>query len=82
MKKEPYIGFAHDDSNIVVHLFAFMASHTDEARLVVAQRVPTAGVELADVKIVVWQANPPSVDSDIVFVSQINETFYTSNTTN
>lgn len=82
MKKEPYIGFAHDDSNIVVRLFAFMASNTDEARLVVAQRVPTAGVELADVKIVVWKANPPSVDPNIVFVSQINETFYTSNTTN
>jgi hypothetical protein len=51
MNKKPYIGIIHDGERIVVGIFAFMAASEDEAYLAVAQRIPTSGVDLADVKI-------------------------------
>jgi len=64
---KPYLGLAHDNERIVVNLIAVLASSESEAYLRIAERIPTAGVELSDVKIVAWEAgttNPVTFGHD------------------
>lgn len=77
---KPYMGLAHDNERIVVNLIAVMASSESEAYLRVAERLPTAGVNLADVKVVVWQAG---AENPITFGQDHTENFeyWTTTTT-
>lgn len=64
---KPYLGLAHDNERIVVNLIAVLASSESEAYLRISERIPTAGVELADVQIIVWEAgttNPVTFGHD------------------
>ena len=64
---KPYIGLAHDNERIVVNLTAVVANSESAAYIRIAERLPTAGVNLADVKIIVWEAgttNPVTFGHD------------------
>lgn len=54
--KKPYIGIVHDGARIIIDIKSVMAASESEAYLSLAKLIPTEGVELANVKIVVWQA--------------------------
>jgi len=64
---KPYLGLAHNYERIVVNLTAIVADTESEAYLRISERIPTAGVELADVQIIVWEAgttNPVTFGHD------------------
>jgi hypothetical protein len=64
---KPYLGLVHSGERIIVDLRAIMASNESEAYLRFAQFIPATDINLADVKIVVWQAgttNPVTFGHD------------------
>jgi len=60
MKMKPYIGLIHDRARIIVDLRAIMASSEGEAYLRFAQLITATDINLADVKIVFWEAGTPN----------------------
>ncbi len=67
MNKRAYIGLVHDNERIIVDITAVMADSESEAYLRFAKLIPSDGVNLADVKVVVWQAgtqNPVTFGHD------------------
>lgn len=57
---KPYLGLAHDNERIVVNLTAILADSEGEAYLRFAQLITATDINLADVKVVVWEAGTPN----------------------
>jgi transketolase C-terminal domain/subunit len=64
---KPYIGLAHDGTRVVVNITAVFASSESEAYLCFAKLITASDINLADVKVVVWEAgttNPVTFGHD------------------
>jgi hypothetical protein len=75
---KPYIGLIHDSARIIVDIRTIMASSESEAYLRFAQLIPSSGVNLADVKIVVWEA---CSENTVCFGHDHTEDYWTTTTT-
>ena len=51
-----YLGLVHDDERIIVDIRAIIANSESEAYLRFAKLIPSDCINLAAVKVVVWQA--------------------------